>query len=183
MRLENPERIVIFLISLALPAVAIWWWVGEDAATNIRILASLGASFLALVVVFAWSLFKLPAMMDAEAEAARKILEDERVTEEQRRLKREMLGEFLDRGLKLMTSAQNYDLPPCVDEGNKWLNELIEHLETNMGRSYVARVNDGSSAPVGYSSSTNQEHNKLYNGVRIRVFHIQEFLKEMGREV
>ena len=101
-------------------------------------------------------------------------------TSVKRRAITDTLGAFLARGSALMTSARNHTDPPPVGEADKWLNELVHYLERELGTAYVARVNDGGSAPVGYGGSY-PDHDNVYNGVRIRVFHLQEFLKELAR--
>lgn len=100
---------------------------------------------------------------------------------EKRRAIINSLGEYLSRGTALMTAARNFDKPPPLDEANRWVNELADYLEANLGAAYVARVNDGGSAPVGYADQRHREHNDVYNGVRVRVYHLQEFLKELAR--
>ena len=178
-RLESWERVAVFLIGLLVPAAVVWFFVSKDAATIIRVLASLGASFIAVAFIFGWGLLKLPAIMDAEAEAARRILLDQQETVAQRKMKQDALGAFLEQGTALMSRSRDFQKEPPESEANEWLGELIDYLQANLGKAYVARVNDGASAPVGYSSQ-HKEHDALYNGIRIRVFHLQEFLKELA---
>ena len=78
-----------------IPAIAVWLLIGDYAATTIRVLASIGASFIAIVVMFLWSLIELQATINAEEEALRKKLEDQKETAERRRQKQDRLGEFL----------------------------------------------------------------------------------------
>ena len=99
---------------------------------------------------------------------------------ERRRQVRDALGEFLQRGTALMSECKDYEKPPPEEAAEEWFTKLIGYLESELGTAYVARVNDGGSAPVGYMSQ-HVEHDKLYNGIRVRVFHLQEFLKELSR--
>ena len=92
----------------------------------------------------------------------------------------EALGGFLARGTALMGAAKEYEQPAPLESANAWFKELCDYLEAELGAAYVARVNDGGSAPIGYSGGP-AEHNNVYNGVRVRVFHLQEFLKELAR--
>ncbi len=99
---------------------------------------------------------------------------------EKRKVIVDALGGFLARGTALMVAAKEYEQPAPLGLANAWLKELCDYLEAELGAAYVARVNDGGSAPVGYSGGP-AEHNNVYNVVRVRVFHLQEFLKEMAR--
>lgn len=98
---------------------------------------------------------------------------------ERRKLVRDALGGFLQRGTALMTECKDYKNPPPEEAAEEWFTKLIGYLESELGSAYVARVNDGGSAPVGYMTQ-HVEHDKIYNGIRVRVFHLQEFLKEMS---
>ena len=180
-RLESRERVVVFLIFLFVPAVVAWFLVGEDMATTLRVIASLCASVIALVLMFVLNLLKLPAVMDAEAEEERKKLADQQETTEKRRRKQDRLDGFLARGNALMIAALDYAQPPPANEAKEWLGELIEYLEAEFGAAYVARVNDGGTAPVGYCDPAHAENHKIYDGIRVRVYHLQEFLKELSR--
>ena len=53
------------------------------------------AGLIAIVVMFLWSLIEPEATINAEEEALRKKLEDQKETAERRRQKQDRLGEFL----------------------------------------------------------------------------------------
>ena len=93
--LERWKRTTVFLIVLLIPAIAVWLLIGDYAATTIRVLASIGASFIAIVVMFLWRFIELQATINAEEEALRKELDDQKETAERRRQKQDRLGEFL----------------------------------------------------------------------------------------
>ena len=93
--LERWKRTTVFIIVLLIPAIAVWLLIGDYSATTIRVLASIGARFIAIVVMFLWSFIELQATINAEEEALRKELDDQKETAERRRQKQDRLGEFL----------------------------------------------------------------------------------------
>ncbi len=102
------------------------------------------------------------------------------VDHEKRKATMDALGKFLSDGNAIMGNCRQRDRPPPKDEAEIWLRELTDFLQENLGTAYVARVNDGGSAPVGFMSQY-REHDTIYNAIRVRVYHLQEFLKEMSR--
>lgn len=175
--LDSWKRTTVFLFVLLVPPIGLWIFVGDDTDIIIGVLGVITASIIAFLVMFLWHLVELPAVIHAEEETARVELEKQTDTANLRSKKQDMLGQFLARGTALMHAASDRDTPPPTDDANKWYGELVEYLRSDFGPAYVARVNDGASAPVGYSGGANSE---LRNGVRIRLFQLQEFLKELS---
>lgn len=102
------------------------------------------------------------------------------VDHENRKTIMNRLGEFLTQGNKLMAESRKYDQPPPTAAAYSWYDELESYLRTNLAPAYVDRVNDGASAPIGFMSQY-REHDELRNFIRIRVYHIREFMKELAR--
>lgn len=92
----------------------------------------------------------------------------------------EAIGKFLQRGNDLMASCRRYERPPPETDVEAWLDDLLGYIEANLGGAYVARVNDWASTPPGYMGQ-HRAHDALYNSIRVRVYHLQEFLKELAR--
>lgn len=94
-RLESWKRIVVFLIGLLIPAFAAWYITGDSVTNGVRVLATLGGAFIGAAMMFAWNLIKLPAVMNAEAEAEREKVAAQLETQERRAERREALGKAL----------------------------------------------------------------------------------------
>ena len=129
-RLESWERVLVFLIGLLVPAFSVWFWVGKDAATTIRLLASLGASFLIIATMFGWSLLKLPAIMEAEAAEERARLTAQIETQALRTQRREELAAYLAQGThfrELVRMAFDSDQAAPQEEANQWFVGALLH--------------------------------------------------------
>lgn len=178
-RLESWERVVVFLIGLLLPAAATWFLIGHSTDAPIRALASLGASAIAAALLFGWSLLKLPAVMESEAEEERARLAAQLETEEARRRKRDTLGEFIARGSALRNQCGNLDAPVPDVQSQQWLDELVEYLEANLGRAYASRLHEPAAVPMGMTSLDGQRAG-INSGLRVRLFHLEQFCRELA---
>ena len=95
MRVESWERRVVLLISIVGPAAATWFFIADHSGSAVRALATLGSAAFAVVLIFIWSLFKLPAVMEAEQQQQIDTLQAERETAETAKYRRETLGILL----------------------------------------------------------------------------------------
>ena len=119
-RVESFERIIVFLIGLFIPAAAVWYLVGDQAGAAVRFLASLTGSAIAALIVFSWGLMKLPAEMEAEEERLR--IAAQLQSEDQKRRRREALGEVLASATSIAqayTTAE-YELDVIIESADEW---------------------------------------------------------------
>ena len=65
-RLDSWERRIFLLITIFVPALAVWFFIADHAGAAVRALATLGASMIALIVIFVWSVIKLPSILAEE---------------------------------------------------------------------------------------------------------------------
>ena len=177
-RLESSERIFVFLIGILVPAIAVWLWIGDTSGASVRLLASLGAGAVAVFLVFVWSLLKLPAIMEAEAEVERQRIAKLVETQEERKRLRESLGQFMSQGTALRIRCSNQTEPAPEDEANRWYGDLISFLETNLGPDYAARIQDNASVPLGMSS-LQELYGLIDSGLRAKLYHLDRFLQEL----
>lgn len=94
-RLESGERVVVFVITIAVPAIAVWFWIGDKPGAEIRALASLGAAFIAVFIVFFWNVIRLPAVLAAEQEEEIARLAEQGETAETIKRRRDAIGQLL----------------------------------------------------------------------------------------
>jgi hypothetical protein len=178
-RMESFERVVVFLIGLLIPAVAVWYFVGDTAGATVRALAALGGSAIGAVLIFGWNLVRLPAVMAAEAEVERQRIAEQLESEEARRRKCDALGEFIARGSALRRQCAVPDgLIPDL-QSQEWLDELVDYLETNLGPAYAARVHETAAVPMGMTS-LDWQRSAIDGGLRTRLFHLEQFCRELA---
>lgn len=178
-RVESRERIAVFLIAIAFPAFVTWHLVGDHAGAVVRALAAVGGSATAVLVIFVWNVLKLPAEMEKEAAAETAKIAAQIESQEHRKAVREEIGRFLASGTALRRQCANTNEPAPKEDAIQWLTELCQFLEINLGASYVARVNDASAVPLGMSSLQGDAV-KIDGGVRVRLFHLEQFLRELA---
>nr|MBP6581338.1 hypothetical protein [Sphingorhabdus sp.] len=65
-RIESWERRFVLFVTIVIPAIAVWFLIADHAGAVVRALATLGASAIAVLIIFAWSVVKLPSIMAEE---------------------------------------------------------------------------------------------------------------------
>ena len=178
-RLESGERVFVFLIGLLVPAIAVWFFVGDSVAVEVRALASIGASAVAVLVVFGWSLLKLPAVMESEAEQERERLAAQLETQERKKRILDDLGRFMMTGAQWKRAMSDLDNEPPYEQANQWLAELHAYLGESLGVAYVARVDEAAAMPMGMTSLTG-ERAGYDSGMRVRLFNLEQFCRELA---
>ena len=92
---------------------------------------------------------------------------------------REKLGDFLERGVALQNRAGEKEEPLPMEDAEAWFAEVQEYLRQVLDKSFVARLNDDSCVPQVYTSVA-EDRVKLWGVLRAKVWHLQEFIREMA---
>ena len=168
----------MFLIGVFVPAVVVWLWVGEDAATTLRVFASLGASFIAVALMFFWSLIRLPSVMALEQVAAIKALEEQRESADSLKQKRVALGQLLSQaeGIK-----RDCDQPVAVDENmiTEWYERACVFLTHEMGEEYLHRFQSDAGTPPMQISGMIQRNCDVWAWANRRAYRLNTMLEAM----
>ena len=93
------------------------------------------------------------------------------------------LGGFLTEGQALMSRCDDVTTPPPNEDADSWGQKVEVFLLDNFDESYVARFRDGTGVPLAARVSREQPslpHVNLWSALRIRVFRLQEFIKELS---
>jgi hypothetical protein len=178
-RWESWERIVVFLIGLLIPFGAVWYFVGDAAAAGVRALASLGGSAVGAIVIFLWSMLRLPSVMEAEAEQRRLALESQLETEAKRQQKIEALGQFMAEAEKLQTRILASEVS-LIDDVNEWAGRASNFIEASLGTAYAQRFgNDaGTSSNFIVGANITAEQQKVWGWVNRRIERLDQFMGE-----
>ena len=88
------------------------------------------------------------------------------------------LSLFIEQGTALLPRIFN-DEQGIRSDADTWAHHVEDYLKATLGESYVRRfrseINVGSSIPVGIVMTSVP----LYNGVRMRIAHLQQFFTEI----
>ncbi len=178
-RWESWERIIVFLIGLIVPFAAVWYLVGDTTGAAVRALASLGGSAIPALVVFVWSLIRLPAMIHAEGESERAKLAAQIESAAAKRAVREELGGFLDEGNQLMVKLGKDPAEATEADAQDWLDRLNVFIDIKLDKSYKARMDDYTMLPPKYGKAPGQLP-EVWMGVRAINFHVGQFVSELA---
>lgn len=96
-----------------------------------------------------------------------------------RRKIREDLGQLLSEGLEFQRKFAQTPPEATEAEAQEWLDRVGAYLETELDSSYVARMCDTSVVPPAYTALRGDQV-KLWSGVRSKVFHLQQFIRELS---
>ena len=145
-RWESRERVVVFLVGLAVPFAAVWYFVGDGAGASVRALASIGGSAIAVLLVFGWSLLRLPALMDSEKAAELAKLKLQQDTAEDLKQKRLALGRLLADIEQIKLDCHG---PEPVDENalNDFNRRARQYVHDALGEDYVHRFASDAGTP------------------------------------
>jgi hypothetical protein len=179
-RLESWERVIVFLIGLIVPALAVWFFVGDSANAAVRALATFGGAGIGAAAMFGWSLIRLPAIMAAEAEDEIEKLRVAGASAEQLRARRVTLGRLLSQGEALRYNCASFDEileAPIV----RWKQETENFLLHEMGEEYLHRFNSDAGAPTDILTSQDvpERNRQLWAWLNKRAYRLSSILEAM----
>ena len=110
--------------------------------------------------------------------------------QEKRHEIRESLGKFISKGEFLMSEIRadmskqpvTGDWKSISEECNHWNADITEFIKSALGEEYVVRLTTGINVPpVGVDPRWEKEHTEYWVGVRVRLFHLNEFMQELSK--
>ena len=132
-RLESGERVVVFIITIAVPAIVVWFWIGDKPGAEIRALASLGAAFIAVFIVFFWNVIRLPAVLAAEQEAEIARLAEQGETAETMKHRREAIGQLLAEANGLASAfCSEQPVEPIIAAVDDWRKRAAKFADIDL---------------------------------------------------
>ena len=136
----------------------------------------------ALLILLAWSFEASFLLRQRETESASARiagLEKEKLTREQKAVRKIKLAGFMQEGLQLQSACTDESKPPPEAEAHVWYDHLNTFLES-VDASYLARLHDSSALPLQVTQIMKPEHKSLWMHLRVYTFNIGQFLKEMS---
>lgn len=175
-RWESSERIAVFLIILAVPFGVTWWLLGDHGGAAIRALASLGATSIAVLVLFGWNVMKLPAVLDAERQAEISSLSCQFETEEQQVKRRDTLGQLLEMANKLLAACCSSEpLEQVVERLNQWNSDAHTFADSSLDGANRALLWSDTGIVCGVPSLT-EERKGYWLWMNYRAIRIQQII-------
>lgn len=132
---------------------------------------------LRMIFVSPYLVWERAKEQTANATAERAVIQNTLNDRDGKQQTRTQLGLFLSEGGKLQTACNNVAEPPPLTEADAWALEVESFLKS-LDESLVSRFCSAAAAGVGYSSIKSETHGKLWSGLRIRCFNLNEFIKE-----
>lgn len=178
-RVESWERRFILLITIIVPAAATWFFVADNVESTIRALATLGASAFAVLVIFAWSLITLPAVMAAEQQEEIDRLQEAQETAEKAAERRKILGIMLHNA-NAISSLYRSDTPldDIVGMADSWLSEMNQFAEANLDEAHQALLWSNTGILIG-EPSLPQDRIGRWRWITYRAIRLQEIIKTL----
>jgi hypothetical protein len=88
---------------------------------------------------------------------------------------RERLGEFLASGQLLMAQCQTENVPPPINETNKWIGSVEEYLINALDTSYVEIFRSSVGITCMLVQPRSATHKQVWQKLFIRLYRLQEF--------
>ena len=88
---------------------------------------------------------------------------------------REQLGKFLARGRSLMAQCQTENVPPPIDETNKWIGSVEEYLIKTLDISYVEIFGSSVGITCMLVQPSSEAHKQVWQILFTRLYRLQEF--------
>jgi hypothetical protein len=88
---------------------------------------------------------------------------------------RERLGEFLASGRSLMAQCQMENVPPPIDETNKWIGSVEEYLIKTLDTSYVEIFRSSVGITCMLVQPSSAAHKQVWQNLFTRLYRLQEF--------
>lgn len=178
-RWESWERIVVFLIVLAVTFGVSWWLIGDHNGAALRALASLGATSIAVLCLFFWNLIKLPSVMDSEQKAEIVKLAADRETEASLKLRREGLGDLLAEANGLARAfCSDHPVEPIIAAVDDWSARATLFAEHNLDGAHRALLWSDAGILSG-EPTIDEERKGRWRWIHYRAIRLQEIIKTL----
>lgn len=116
--------------------------------------------------ILAFRFFHAPFQIWKEDQARLSLLD----TQEKRAVVRQALSAFLVEGSARQHACADETAPPDTAGADAWYAGVIEYLGNDLDQSYVARMNDDSTVPMGANSIPSVPHRNLWADCAVRIF-------------
>lgn len=177
-RLESGERVIVFLIGLVVPAIVVWFWLGDSVGASVRALAAIGGSGLAALAIFAWSLVRLPSVMAAEQASEIERLEAQQESAESLKAKRVALGQLLSQAEAIKRDCTQSE-PVSEHMVTEWYERACKFLTDEMGEEYLHRFQSDAGTPPMEISGPIQRNRDLWAWANRRAYRLNTILEAM----
>ena len=178
-RVESWERRVVLLVSTVGPALVTWFFIADRSESVIRVLAALGSAAVAVLLIFIWSVFKLPAVMEAEQQQQIENLQAEKETAETIKYRRETLGTLLHNANQIAKMyLTDQPLSETIEIAQQWKNEAGEFAQSYLDEAHKALLWSDAGITIG-SPHLPQAHEGRRLWMTYRAIRIQEIIKTL----
>ena len=178
-RWESWERIVVFLIILAVTFSVSWWLIGDHNGAALRAFASLGATLIAVFCLFLWNVIKVPSVIHAEQKAEIAELAADREAQEVLKSRREALGQLLAEANELARAfCSDQQIEPIIAAVGDWLGRANLFAEHSLDGAHRALLWSDTGILAG-EPTIDEARKDRWRWIYYRAIRLQEIIKTL----
>ncbi len=178
-RIESWERRFVLFVTIVIPAIAVWFLIADHAGAVVRALATLGASAIAVLIIFAWSVVKLPSIMAEEQRVEIEKLQAEQENAAKALERRNTLGMLLHNANEI-ASLYRTDKPleEIIPIADAWRDEMVSFAEGNLDEAHKALLWSNTGILIGEPTLV-QGRMGRWRWITYRAVRLQEIIKTL----
>lgn len=178
-RLDSWERRIFLLITILVPALATWFWIADHVGAVVRALATLGAAAISLIILFVWSVIKLPSIVAEEQRLEIEKLQADQDTAAKVLERRNTLGIMLHNANEI---AKLYHTEKPLDEivtmADGWRDNMVNFADGNLDEAHKALLWSNTGILIGEPTLPTDRMGR-WRWLTYRAVRLQEIIRSL----